>query len=46
MIVNTAAGVTPSPFQANKRLAPTVIPGTLSVSHVHLSLLFWFNSAT
>uniref|UniRef100_A0AAQ4R2F3 E1A binding protein p400 n=1 Tax=Gasterosteus aculeatus aculeatus TaxID=481459 RepID=A0AAQ4R2F3_GASAC len=29
-IVNTAAGVPPSPFQANKRLASPVIPGTLS----------------
>ena len=35
VIVNTVAGVPPSPFQANKRLASPVIPGTLSVSHVH-----------
>uniref|UniRef100_A0AAQ5X3V2 E1A binding protein p400 n=1 Tax=Amphiprion ocellaris TaxID=80972 RepID=A0AAQ5X3V2_AMPOC len=32
VIVNTVAGVPPSPFQANKRLASPVIPGTLSVS--------------
>uniref|UniRef100_A0A3P8SJG0 E1A binding protein p400 n=1 Tax=Amphiprion percula TaxID=161767 RepID=A0A3P8SJG0_AMPPE len=31
VIVNTVAGVPPSPFQANKRLASPVIPGTLSV---------------
>lgn len=37
MIVNTVAGVPPSPFQANKRLASSVIPGTLSVSHVVIS---------
>ncbi|XP_076586590.1 E1A-binding protein p400 isoform X2 [Chaetodon auriga] len=30
VIVNTVAGVPPSPFQANKRLASPVIPGTLS----------------
>ncbi|KAM6943691.1 E1A-binding protein p400 isoform 1-T1 [Lycodopsis pacificus] len=30
VIVNTLAGVPPSPFQANKRLASPVIPGTLS----------------
>ncbi|XP_070759778.1 E1A-binding protein p400 [Enoplosus armatus] len=30
VIVNTVAGVSPSPFQANKRLASPVIPGTLS----------------
>ncbi|CAL9708571.1 unnamed protein product [Knipowitschia caucasica] len=31
VIVNTVAGVPPSPFQANKRLvSPSVIPGTLS----------------
>uniref|UniRef100_A0A3P9JY90 E1A binding protein p400 n=1 Tax=Oryzias latipes TaxID=8090 RepID=A0A3P9JY90_ORYLA len=30
VIVNTVAGVPPSPFQANKRLASSVIPGTLS----------------
>ncbi|XP_077377705.1 E1A-binding protein p400 isoform X3 [Festucalex cinctus] len=30
VIVNTVAGLPPSPFQANKRLAPPVIPGTLS----------------
>ncbi|XP_035514211.1 E1A-binding protein p400 [Morone saxatilis] len=30
VIVNTVAGVPASPFQANKRLAPPVIPGTLS----------------
>lgn len=41
VIVNTVAGVPPSPFQANKHLASKVIPGTLSVSHVHLSLLPW-----
>lgn len=46
VIVNTVAGVPPSPFQANKRLASPVIPGTLSVSHAHLSLLLWLNSAT
>uniref|UniRef100_A0A672JLC9 E1A binding protein p400 n=1 Tax=Salarias fasciatus TaxID=181472 RepID=A0A672JLC9_SALFA len=34
VIVNTVAGVPPSPFQANKRLASPVISGTLSVSHV------------
>ncbi|KAL6114567.1 ep400 [Pungitius sinensis] len=33
-IVNTAAGVPPSPFQANKRLASPVIPGTLSPAGV------------
>uniref|UniRef100_A0A8C7CFE4 E1A binding protein p400 n=1 Tax=Oncorhynchus kisutch TaxID=8019 RepID=A0A8C7CFE4_ONCKI len=35
LIVNTVAGVPPSPFQANKRLVSPgqVIPGTLSVSH-------------
>lgn len=38
MIVNTVAGIPPSPFQANKRLASPVIPGTLSVSHIHLLL--------
>lgn len=32
VIVNTVAGVPQSPFQANKRLASPVIPGTLSVS--------------
>ncbi|XP_024130306.1 E1A-binding protein p400 isoform X1 [Oryzias melastigma] len=32
VIVNTVAGVPPSPFQANKRLASSVIPGTLSPS--------------
>uniref|UniRef100_A0A665WMT6 E1A binding protein p400 n=1 Tax=Echeneis naucrates TaxID=173247 RepID=A0A665WMT6_ECHNA len=32
VIVNTVAGVPPSPFQANKRLASSVIPGTLSVT--------------
>lgn len=32
VIVNTVAGVPPSPFQANKRLASPVIPGTLSPS--------------
>uniref|UniRef100_A0A671TIH6 E1A binding protein p400 n=1 Tax=Sparus aurata TaxID=8175 RepID=A0A671TIH6_SPAAU len=32
VIVNTVAGVPPSPFQANKRLASPVIPGTLSVT--------------
>lgn len=42
--MNTAAGVPPSPFQANKRLASPVIPGTLSVSHVHLILLLRLNS--
>ncbi|CAF90298.1 unnamed protein product, partial [Tetraodon nigroviridis] len=31
VIVNTVAGVPQSPFQANKRLASPVIPGTLSV---------------
>lgn len=36
VIVNTGAGIPQSPFQANKRLASPVIPGTLSVSHVHL----------
>jgi len=46
VIVNTVLGVPPSPFQANKRLAPPVTPGTLSVSHVHLSLLLWLNSAS
>ncbi|KAM4577938.1 E1A-binding protein p400 isoform 9-T9 [Fundulus diaphanus] len=30
VIVNTVAGIPPSPFQANKRLASPVIPGTLS----------------
>ncbi|XP_061624785.1 E1A-binding protein p400 isoform X4 [Phyllopteryx taeniolatus] len=30
VIVNTVAGVPPSPFQANKRLSSPVIPGTLS----------------
>ncbi|KAF7669164.1 hypothetical protein LDENG_00236010 [Lucifuga dentata] len=30
VIMNTVAGVPPSPFQANKRLASSVIPGTLS----------------
>ncbi|XP_069380237.1 E1A-binding protein p400 isoform X5 [Paralichthys olivaceus] len=30
VIVNTVAGVPPSPFQGNKRLASPVIPGTLS----------------
>ncbi|XP_047447290.1 E1A-binding protein p400 isoform X2 [Mugil cephalus] len=30
VIVNTVAGVPPSPFQANKRLASPGIPGTLS----------------
>ncbi|XP_019718329.1 E1A-binding protein p400 isoform X5 [Hippocampus comes] len=30
VIVNTVAGVPPSPFQANKRLASPVIPSTLS----------------
>ncbi|KAM3868385.1 E1A-binding protein p400 [Diretmus argenteus] len=30
VLVNTVAGVPPSPFQANKRLASPVIPGTLS----------------
>lgn len=45
VIVNTVAGVPPSPFQANKRLASPVIPGTLSVSHAQLSLLLWLNSA-
>lgn len=30
VIVNTVAGIPPSPFQANKRLTSTVIPGTLS----------------
>ncbi|KAM9743655.1 E1A-binding protein p400 isoform 2-T2 [Menidia menidia] len=30
VIMNTVAGVPPSPFQANKRLASPVIPGTLS----------------
>ncbi|KAM4616612.1 E1A-binding protein p400 isoform 2-T2 [Polymixia lowei] len=30
VIVNTVAGVPPGPFQANKRLASSVIPGTLS----------------
>ncbi|XP_056274380.1 E1A-binding protein p400 isoform X2 [Pseudoliparis swirei] len=30
VIVNTVLGVPPSPFQANKRLAPPVTPGTLS----------------
>ncbi|XP_072244471.1 E1A-binding protein p400 isoform X1 [Leuresthes tenuis] len=30
VIVNTVAGVPPSPFQANKRLASPVIPGTLT----------------
>uniref|UniRef100_A0A674NRX3 E1A binding protein p400 n=1 Tax=Takifugu rubripes TaxID=31033 RepID=A0A674NRX3_TAKRU len=30
VIVNTVAGVPPSPFQANKRLASPVIPGTLA----------------
>ncbi|XP_041854219.1 E1A-binding protein p400 isoform X2 [Melanotaenia boesemani] len=30
VIVNTVSGVPPSPFQANKRLASPVIPGTLS----------------
>ncbi|KAG7241436.1 hypothetical protein INR49_025636 [Caranx melampygus] len=30
VIVNTVAGVPPSSFQANKRLASSVIPGTLS----------------
>ncbi|XP_069562809.1 E1A-binding protein p400 isoform X5 [Brachyistius frenatus] len=30
VIVNTVAGVSPSTFQANKRLASPVIPGTLS----------------
>lgn len=33
VIANTVAGVPQSPFQANKRLASPVIPGTLSVSH-------------
>lgn len=39
MIVNTVAGVPPSPFQANKRMASPVIPGTMSVSPGHLSSL-------
>lgn len=43
MIVNTVAGVPPSPFQANKRLASSVIPGTLSVSHVELLVLLWIH---
>ncbi|XP_054906487.1 E1A-binding protein p400 isoform X5 [Poeciliopsis prolifica] len=30
VIVNTGAGISQSPFQANKRLASPVIPGTLS----------------
>ncbi|MEQ2254754.1 hypothetical protein ILYODFUR_006827, partial [Ilyodon furcidens] len=30
VIVNTVAGIPPSPFQASKRLASPVIPGTLS----------------
>ncbi|XP_036382384.1 E1A-binding protein p400 isoform X2 [Megalops cyprinoides] len=30
VIVNTVAGVPPSPFQANKRLASPVIPGSLA----------------
>lgn len=34
VIVNTVAGIPQSPFQANKRLASPVIPGTLSVSRV------------
>uniref|UniRef100_A0A3Q2Y184 E1A binding protein p400 n=1 Tax=Hippocampus comes TaxID=109280 RepID=A0A3Q2Y184_HIPCM len=34
VIVNTVAGVPPSPFQANKRLASPVIPSTLSVTQV------------
>lgn len=41
VIVNTVAGVPPSPFQANKRLASPVIPGTLSVSHARLSSPIW-----
>uniref|UniRef100_A0AAX7VKZ0 E1A binding protein p400 n=1 Tax=Astatotilapia calliptera TaxID=8154 RepID=A0AAX7VKZ0_ASTCA len=32
VIVNTIAGVPQSPFQPNKRLASSVMPGTLSVS--------------
>ncbi|XP_063752794.1 E1A-binding protein p400 isoform X2 [Eleginops maclovinus] len=34
VIVNTVAGVPPSPFQANKRLASPVITGTLSPAGV------------
>ncbi|XP_062310184.1 E1A-binding protein p400 isoform X2 [Osmerus eperlanus] len=32
VIVNTVPGVSPSPFQANKRLASPVIPGALSTA--------------
>lgn len=45
VIVNTVAGVPPSPFQANKRLASPVIPGTLSVSHVHYHCCSGFNQS-
>lgn len=47
VIVNTVAGVPPSPFQANKRLASPVIPGSLSVSHLSDSVaLLHINSVS